>query len=114
MPLIRWSAPVLQSQPEDIKLACIPLRIFSASCPFYRTFPVGMTYSSTGGHYPQNSEGCILVGEQRNLSAGEIFHTREMFEKLFLPIQAAVETEGAFITIVDPPNPPVILHANDL
>ena len=66
------------------------------------------------GNEPINYRGCIGVGKQRDLSTEEIFHTREMFEELFLPIQAAVETEGAFITIVDPPNPPVILHANDL
>lgn len=54
------------------------------------------------GNFPQNSDGCILVGEQRDLSAGEIFQTREMFEELFLPIQAATETEGCWVTVNDP------------
>ena len=56
------------------------------------------------GNYPQNSDGCILVGKQRDLSSDEIFQTRAMFDELFLPIQAAIETEGCFITIKDPPD----------
>jgi hypothetical protein len=53
------------------------------------------------GDYPQNSDGCILVGKEQDVN-GDIWHTQEMFQELFLPIQAAVETEGAWITLNDP------------
>jgi Family of unknown function (DUF5675) len=54
------------------------------------------------GDYPQNSEGCLLVGREQD-EHGNIWHTREMFDALFLPIQAAVEREGCWLTINDPP-----------
>jgi len=55
------------------------------------------------GDYPQNSDGCILVGKEQDVN-GDIWHTQEMFQELFLPIQAAVETEGCWITVNDPPD----------
>jgi hypothetical protein len=53
------------------------------------------------GNYPQNSDGCILVGKEQD-EQGEIWHTQEMFQELFIPIQAATETEGCWVTVVDP------------
>ncbi len=53
------------------------------------------------GNYPQNSDGCILVGEQRDLSTGEIFNTQKQFQALFPVIEAAVETEGCEIEVLD-------------
>lgn len=53
------------------------------------------------GNYPQNSEGCILVGEQRDLSTGEIFNTQKQFDALFPAIEAAVRTEGCQLQVMD-------------
>lgn len=57
------------------------------------------------GSYPTDSEGCILVGEQRDLSTDEIFHTQQQFLALFPAIQAAVETEGCSIEVRTPQAP---------
>jgi hypothetical protein len=51
------------------------------------------------GNFPENSDGCLLVGETRDLSTDEIFNTRRQFDALFPAIQAAVENEGCFIII---------------
>ena len=53
------------------------------------------------GDYPQNSDGCVLVGKEQD-DQGNIWHTREMFEELFLPIQAAVDAEGCWLIVNDP------------
>jgi len=53
------------------------------------------------GNYPANSDGCILLGSQRSLEIEEIYNTRAAFEELFPVIQAAVNTEGAEIEILD-------------
>jgi hypothetical protein len=65
------------------------------------------------GDYPVNSDGCILVGELCSKDA--IWNTEKKFTELFLPIQAAVETEGCFITIYDyqPSHNPAVLDASD-
>lgn len=66
------------------------------------------------GNYPQNSDGCILVGEQQDLSIGEIFNTRKQFDELFPLIEAAVRTEGCQIEIVDPHSTTSDLDSGDL
>lgn len=96
------------------KVGLYPSPHFQRLMPILQNVPGRNDILLHWGNYPTDSEGCILVGKQRDLSTDEIFQTRAMFDELFLPIQAAVETEGAVVTIVDPPNPPVILHANDL
>jgi len=51
------------------------------------------------GNFPRNSHGCILVGTQRGVNM--IYNTQLMFDKLFPIIQAAVNTEGCDIEILD-------------
>lgn len=55
------------------------------------------------GNVPSASEGCILVGKQKGKDT--IFFTRQAFDEIFPPIQAAVEqsVEGCSIEIFDPP-----------
>jgi len=54
------------------------------------------------GSFPQNSDGCILVGETR--LPDEIIGTREEFDLLFPVIKAAVQASGCWITVHDPQN----------
>ncbi len=53
------------------------------------------------GSWPRNSHGCILVGSQRGENM--IYNTQLKFDELFPVIQAAVETEGCDIEILDVP-----------
>jgi hypothetical protein len=51
------------------------------------------------GNYPQNSDGCILVGENIDRLTGDILSTQQKFDELFPMIEAAVNAEGCQITI---------------
>jgi hypothetical protein len=53
------------------------------------------------GNYPQNSDGCILVGETQDPSTGDIFNTQKKFNELFPAIESAVEGEGCHIAVWD-------------
>ena len=53
------------------------------------------------GNYPEESDGCILVGEAQDPANGDTLLSREAFFKLFPAIETAIETEGAWITILD-------------
>ena len=52
------------------------------------------------GSFPDNSDGCILVGETR--ITDEIMGTRDEFGRIFPLIDAAVANEGCWITVHDP------------
>jgi hypothetical protein len=56
------------------------------------------------GTFPQNYKGCIGVGESRDLETGEIFNTRLMWTKLMPMIEAAVQTDGCWITVLQSGN----------
>ncbi len=84
------------------KVGLYPSPHFNRLMPILQDVPGRQNILIHWGNYPQNSDGCILVGEQRDLSAGEIFHTQDMFNELFPVIQTAVETEGCWITLNDP------------
>ena len=84
------------------KLGLYPSPHFQRLMPILEDVPSRSDILIHWGNYPTDSEGCILVGKQRDLSSDEIFHTREMFEELFLPIQAAVEMEGCWLDVRDP------------
>ena len=51
------------------------------------------------GNWPRNSHGCILVGSQRGTNM--IYNTQLKFDELFPVIEAAVNTEGCDIQILD-------------
>lgn len=57
------------------------------------------------GSFPKNSNGCVLVGETQDLKDDEIFGTRDEFAKIFPLIEAAVNGEGCWVTVIDPPLP---------
>jgi hypothetical protein len=57
------------------------------------------------GSFPKNSNGCILTGETQDLKDDEIFGTRDEFEYIFPLIEAAVNGEGCWVTVKDPPMP---------
>jgi hypothetical protein len=84
------------------KLSLYPSPHFGRLMPMLDDVPGRENILIHWGSYPTDSEGCILIGEQRDLTLGEIFYTREAFNELFPVIQAAVNTEGAWITVKDP------------
>jgi Family of unknown function (DUF5675) len=86
------------------KVGLYPSPHFGRLMPILENVPSRQDILIHWGNYPTDSEGCILVGKQRDLGADEIFQTRAMFDELFLPIQAAVEAEGCFIEVLDPPS----------
>jgi hypothetical protein len=51
------------------------------------------------GNYPENSDGCILVGETEDAKTGDIYNSKTEFGKLFPAIEAAVAAEGAWISV---------------
>lgn len=51
------------------------------------------------GDYPEDTRGCILVGETKTPDA--IWNTREAFDELFPMIDEADKTEGCWITITE-------------
>ena len=53
------------------------------------------------GNYPDNSDGCILVGTLRDLSTGDIYSTRQKWDELYPLIGAAVMSEGCSISVLD-------------
>jgi hypothetical protein len=53
------------------------------------------------GTFPQNYEGCIGVGEMRDMATGEIFNTHVMWTKLMPAIEGAIDAEGCWITVRD-------------
>lgn len=50
------------------------------------------------GNYPENSDGCILVGESQDHATGDIGNTRAMFEELWRKILPGLEN-GVWITV---------------
>jgi len=52
------------------------------------------------GNWVRDSHGCILVGSQRGTNM--IYNTQLKFDELFPVIQAAVNSEGCDIQIIDP------------
>lgn len=50
------------------------------------------------GNYPENSEGCILVGESQDGKTGDIFNTRAAFDTLWRTIQPLL-AEGVWLTV---------------
>ena len=66
------------------------------------------------GTFARNYEGCIGVGETRDTSTEEIFYTQEAFGKLFPLVQAAVNSEGCQIEILDAHSTPSDLDSGDL
>jgi hypothetical protein len=85
------------------KLGLYPSPHFNRLMPILLDVPGRSDILLHWGNYPQNSDGCILVGEQRDLASEEIFSTREAFNELFPLIQAGVNTEGCEIEILDAP-----------
>lgn len=55
------------------------------------------------GTFLKDTDGCVLVGETQDIKDDEIFGTREEFEKIFPMIQLAVQKEGCWVTVNDPP-----------
>lgn len=53
------------------------------------------------GNVPGASHGCILVGIEKGEDA--VYHSRDAFDFLFPQIFRAVNAEGCFIVILDPP-----------
>lgn len=53
------------------------------------------------GNFPGNYAGCIGVGMARDTFTEEIYSTQEAFRELFPMIEAAVQTEGCQIEILD-------------
>jgi hypothetical protein len=53
------------------------------------------------GNFPQNSLGCILVGETQDASTGDIGNTVKQFSILFPKIESAVNAEGCWIAVWD-------------
>lgn len=46
------------------------------------------------GNFPQNSDGCILVGESQDPLTGDIYNTIKQWNALFPAIEQAVEGTG--------------------
>lgn len=82
------------------KVGLYPSPHFGRLMPILENVPGRADILIHWGSYPENSEGCILVGEQQDLSTGDIFNTRKQFEALFPAIQAAVETEGCSLMLI--------------
>lgn len=53
------------------------------------------------GNYPGDTDGCILTGQQQGTD--EVLASKLAFEALYPKIQSAVNGEGAWITINNPP-----------
>ena len=51
------------------------------------------------GNYSANSDGCILVGEMQDPASGDVLNSVKKWNELFPAIEAAVEGEGAWITV---------------
>jgi hypothetical protein len=51
------------------------------------------------GNYPDESDGCILVGNPSDPTTGDVFNSRKTFDALYAAIESAVEGEGCWITI---------------
>ena len=53
------------------------------------------------GNDDDDTEGCILVGEDRNEAACTIGRSRAAYSRIYPRIAAAIEAEGAWITLRD-------------
>lgn len=51
------------------------------------------------GNTTAHTEGCLLPGNKRNLSKGEVYESRDATNRLISLIKAAVKKEKVFITI---------------
>ena len=51
------------------------------------------------GDYPQNSDGCVLVGEIVDPQTGDIYNTQKAFLSLFAAVEAAVGAEGCWVQV---------------
>lgn len=54
------------------------------------------------GNGPDNTDGCILVGQSRDVDY--VGNSRSAFAALFLEIQAGIKSGGCWIEILDAPN----------
>jgi Family of unknown function (DUF5675) len=89
--------------------SCIPAgryRVTIAFSPhFQRRMPliVGIPNRSEieihWGDFPENTRGCVLVGETRGENA--IYNTIKAFDSLFPKIENADQAEGCWITVVE-------------
>jgi hypothetical protein len=100
-------APQFQNEYHCIPAGTYKISIYD-SPRFGRLMPLLDVPGHSGieihwGSFVTNSHGCILVGKERGENC--IFHTREKFDELFLPIQAAAETEGCSIEVRDVAGP---------
>jgi len=74
---------------------------FNRMMPRLKDVPERSNIEIHWGDFPTNSDGCILVGEQRSLDA--IWYTQDEFKQLFTMLEAAVKSEGCWIMVLDPP-----------
>ena len=103
----RHACWTLENYPDRIPPGTYPITLYD-SPKFGRKMPLlavpGRSYIEIHyGSYPQNYEGCIGVGELRDVATGDIFNTQKMFQELYPAIEAAVETDGCQITVYDLP-----------
>lgn len=58
------------------------------------------------GNYPENSDGCVLVGESEDGKTGDIYNTRAAFDTLMRVIQPLVDSaEGVWVTVAGAQTP---------
>jgi Family of unknown function (DUF5675) len=103
----QWAAWTLENYPDRIpagryKMTVYPSSHLRTKVPLLVDVPGRSMIEMHWGTFPQNYEGCIGVGCLNDPSTGEIFQTQKKFAELFLPIEAAVEGEGCWITVLDP------------
>ena len=84
------------------RIGIYPSPHFGRLMPLLEGIPGRSEIEIHWGNDVVDTRGCILVGEQRDLSTHEIFNTRKKFEELFPAIQAASEAEGCWIEVNDP------------
>ena len=97
---------------ETYKVGLYPSPHFGRMMPILLDVPGRSDILLHWGNYPENSDGCILVGEEIDLNLGEIFNTVREFAHIFPAIEAAVKSEGCEIEILD--SPTTDQHADDL
>jgi hypothetical protein len=51
------------------------------------------------GNYPEQSDGCILVGETQDQGTGDVYQSRRAFDELFNMLQNALNNGACWITV---------------
>jgi hypothetical protein len=93
---------VLEPSPKFLAITDSWVQQYAAKMPHIQPIPNRSLIMIHWGNTPENTDGCILVGQDR--APDYVGNSRSAFAALYSKIAAAVAAEGCTIQIFDCPN----------